>query len=289
MPVPPPTTPTAPTVVYAPYVDAYAVHIDSERVREIAEQAREAAAVARLDRDAIREQARAAADAARASADQMREFKFVGPDLSDMHIDMPRFDFNFDFQERFQTLGRIDQSNDGGLYNSGLSAIQSGQYDRALTMFDRVIAQKGTRADGALYWKGYTLFKLARTDDTIATIVAAPPRLPRRAYWNDAKVLRGRRAQSGGPADVIRTRWPLTTSLLASRGLMNAELDRDPAARQPAGGHELAGGEEARHLRARDERRRAAHQILLNTKGAGNPDLQAEAIRSSHAARQEDD
>lgn len=289
----PPTPPSAPVVVYAPSLDlidvdgmvrsARLVRLDSEQAREIAAQAREAAAqaVAHVDVDAIREQARAAVETARAAAEQSREFRLVRPDMGDFHYEMPNFDFNFDFQEKFQVMGRMDQSSDSSLYNTGLSAIQSGQFDRALTMFDRVIAQKGTRADAALYWKGYTLFKLARTEDTIAAIAQLRREYPQSAYLNDARVLEAdARKVAGQPMDPNAAAND-EIKLLAISGLMNAEPERAiPLAENLlATTNSLQVKKRAIYVLATSDDPRA-HQILLRyAKGAGNPDLQAEAIR----------
>src|SRR5512133_116526 len=47
-----------------------------------------------------------------------------------------------------------------GMYDSGLSAIDNEQWQRAIDRFDRVIQANKTRVDGAMYWKAYAQGKL---------------------------------------------------------------------------------------------------------------------------------
>jgi len=283
----PQVPPAAPVVVYTPSPDdvelvrrgAYVTRIDTEQAREIAERAREAAAqaVARIDMDAIREQARAAADSARMAADTMRQFE-IHPEFGDFDLRMPHFEYDM---QQMAVMGRMDQS-DNGSYSSGLGAIQNGQFDRAVTSFDRVIAQKGTRTDAALYWKAYALYKLGKTDDAIGAIAMLRRDYPQSAYLNDARVLEADARKSNGQAiDPAEEANNIQIKLLAIQGVMNA----DPARGIPliegvlAGTNSLSVKKRAIYLLALSDDARA-HQILLKyAKGAGNPDLQAEAIR----------
>jgi TolA-binding protein len=55
-------------------------------------------------------------------------------------------------------------------YSQARSFIERDQYDRALAPLDRVIDGRGDRADAAMYWKAYSLWKLVRRDDALSTL-----------------------------------------------------------------------------------------------------------------------
>src|SRR6266545_2775514 len=66
----------------------------------------------------------------------------------------------------FDADDRVDE-----LYSEGREAIEEGKYDRALDRFNRLIDLKSsTRTDAALYWKAYSLAKLGRGADALATL-----------------------------------------------------------------------------------------------------------------------
>ena len=60
--------------------------------------------------------------------------------------------------------------SDDGLYQNGQSALESRRWDQALVSFSQVVSRGGPRADGATYWKAYTLNKLGRRDEALAAI-----------------------------------------------------------------------------------------------------------------------
>src|SRR5690349_5359706 len=105
----------------------------------------------------------------------------VAPPLPpEVHVDVP-FDFDFQFGPQFQdqlaqvrvqadqirdqVRAQLDgfkfqgprgrRRGDDGLYSAGQRALDRSQWDEALADFDRVVANGGTRAEGALYWKAY--------------------------------------------------------------------------------------------------------------------------------------
>ncbi len=57
---------------------------------------------------------------------------------------------------------RLFRGNDNSLYGRGQNALDDHKYDQALDYFTEVVARGGPKADGALYWKAYTLIKLGR-------------------------------------------------------------------------------------------------------------------------------
>jgi len=140
--------------------------------------AAQAAAEARETRESTREATRQAMEATRANMDSMR--------------------LNQTYSYEYK-MG-------GGDYSAGKDLMNRRQYEQAITRFDRVIAQKGTNIDGALYWKAYAQYKLGKTDESLATIAALRKDHSGSPYLNDAKALEAdARRQSGkpvNPADV---------------------------------------------------------------------------------------
>jgi HEAT repeat protein len=146
--------------------------------------------------------------------------------------------------------------------------------------FDQVIAQKGAHAEGALYWKAYSLYKLGRTEDAVAAIAELRRTFAQSRYLNDARVLEADARQSSGK--------PLTgeadndeIKLLAIQGLQNS----NPEGAVPLienvlkSTNSLQVKKRALFVLASNDQP-AAHQLLVSyAKGAGNPDLQLEAIR----------
>ncbi len=163
-----------------------------------------------------------------------------------------------------------------GSYGSCVSYIHQRKYEEAIARCDRVIAQKGSRADAALYWKAYAQYKLRRNDDALATIAQLRRDQPQSRYLGDAKVLENdvRRVDpSTLPDDDLK--------LLAIQAMQHAEPDRAIPLLEGVlnATNSLQVKRRALYVLAQSTQPRA-HQILLNyAKGQGNPDLQLEAIR----------
>lgn len=167
-----------------------------------------------------------------------------------------------------------------GQYDGGLSALQRRQYDQAISRFDEVITQKAPRADGALYWKAYSLYKLGRTEDALAAIAELRRTYAQSRYLNDARVLEADARQSSGK--------PLTgdadndeIKLLAIQALQHSNPEGAVPLLESVlkATNSLQVKKRALFVLAGNDQP-AAHQLLVSyAKGAGNPDLQVEAIR----------
>jgi hypothetical protein len=273
-----PPAPMAPPVPIAPYV-VEPVYVDRFAIEDAVQAAR--AVRVQVDSDAIREanaQAREVAAQAREIAAEARAQARV--DMDRMRVEMPRIDMpRFEFQDRAFTFSGM-QDNEGG-YSSGMSAIQQQQYDRAITMFDRVIAQKSARADAAIYWKAFAQYRLAKWEDATASLGLLRKDFPQSRYLNDAKVLESDvKKMSGQRVD------PATLNNDEIKLLAISSLERTDQADQAVpllegvlnATNSLQVKRRALYVLAlRDEPR--ARQVLLNyAKGSGNPDLQVQAI-----------
>ena len=122
-----------------------------------------------------------------------------------------------------------DHSQAESQYSQARQRIDSNQYDRALEPLERVISAKGERADAAMYWKAYSLMKLARRDEALATLGQLTKQFPESPWVRDGRALEvevkqaaGQNAATDGVDD--------ETKLLALNGLMRTDPDRALAA-----------------------------------------------------------
>jgi HEAT repeat protein len=194
------------------------------------------------------------------------------------------FDFDFGFRG-------LPQSPDRSDYSSGLSYLQRRNYEQAIARFDRAIARAGSHTDGALYWKAFAEYKLGRTDDALATIATLRQNHAQSRYLGDAKMLEADVRQLAGQrlsAEQIAAMDDEQIKILAIQGIQRSN---------PEGAIPLLEGvlqatnslqvkRRALYVLALSDQPRA-RQILLNyAKGAGNPDLQMEAIKYVAANRE---
>ena len=264
LPLPPLPAPM-PTVIAAPTFEVWAVEDTVRMAREAAFHAPQA-----VDVEAIREAARSAADQARAAQEYVHLFD------QDFH----RYaDLAHDFELQARTFSLAPQAN--GTYNSGLNYLSRNQYDRAITAFDRVIAQKGSRADASLHWKAFAQFRLGQTDEALATIAQLRKDYPQSRYLNDAKALEADvRKRAGQPIDP-NAALDDQIKLLAIQGIQNADPERAIPLLEGVlnATNALPVKRNALYVLALSDQPRAREILLSYAKGAGNPDLQIEAIR----------
>jgi hypothetical protein len=223
--------------------------------------------------DALRavEWQRIGATSAREAAAQAREAMEHARAVAPMVWHPEDFHFDFEYQPSPFASSQTDSS-----YNSCLSYISSRKYDEAIVRCDRVIGQKGTRADAALYWKAYAQYRLRKNDDALASIAQLRKEYGQSRYLGDAKVLENdiRRVD---PTNVTDDEL----KLLAIQAMQHAEPERAIPLLEGVlnGTNTLRVKRQALYVLAQSTQPRA-HQILLNfAKGQGNPDLQLEAIR----------
>ena len=194
-------------------------------------------------------------------------------------------DFNFAFAQGPMPIGpgpaRVSSSDDN-TYNNGVNMVMNRQYDRAIIQFERVIGQKSTRSDGALYWKAFSQARLVRTEDSLATLAELRKEHPQSRYLGDAKVLEADvKKLAGQKLDPQQLDANDEMKLYAINGIANT----DPNTAIPLlenvlnQNNTLRNKQRALYVLALSDDPRA-HQILLRyAKGAGNPELQAEAVK----------
>src|SRR6516225_2667221 len=72
------------------------------------------------------------------------------------------------------------------IYKSATTAMNAEQWQTAIDQFSQI---KGSKADGAAYWKAYAQNKLGQKAAALETIAALVKQYPRSSWINDAKAL----------------------------------------------------------------------------------------------------
>ena len=165
-----------------------------------------------------------------------------------------------------------------GNYDHATFLLDRGRYEEAAAAFDRV--QTGAKADGALYWKAYSLNKLGRRDEALAALAKLQQGYPKSRWIDDAKVLEAEaRKNSGKPGAEDASNDEL--KLMA----INSALMSDPERGLPVIERFLKSNNSPR-LKDRalfvltQSSSPKAQQLLTDiAKGGSNPDLQMKAIR----------
>jgi len=147
--------------------------------------------------------------------------------------------------------------------------------------FDMVVDSKGTRADGALYWKAYGLNKLGKRAEAQASLEQLEREYAGSAWLNDAKALRLEVQQSTGQAVSPESQSDEELKLLAINGLMHSDPERaipllEKVLRDGKSGPKLK--ERALFVMAQNNSPKSREVIMAIAKGGGNPDLQVKAI-----------
>jgi hypothetical protein len=270
-----------------------------EHAREIAEQAREQA---REQADQAREQAEQVREQMREQSDQIREQAREQAELAreqateasrKFGLDMAgKFNYNFNFNGLTMPpmafapqsgqgfgAGRGASGNESTLYQRGQRAIDDRHWDEALADFTAVASRGGSRADGALFYKAYTLNKLGRRDESLAAIAELRKSYATSRWLDDAKALELEVKQASGPVSPD-SETDDELKLLALNGLMQSDPDRAVPLLDKVlkGAHSPKLKKEALFVLASSTVPNA-QQLLEQTARSGNPDLQVTAIR----------
>lgn len=264
----PPATPVPPVppVPPRPVLNVDLDPIFVEQARAVAEQARALSEQARMDAEIAKDDAlmRLEPELAR-----LKDFAF------EMNVPM-------DVQVPVKIAGDTGRTIGTGNYASGLALLQQRQFERAIASFDRSIAQKESRADGAQYWKAFAQYRLLRRDDALATLAALRRDHPESRYLADAKVLDAdARRVTGGAFDAEAVAADEDIRIAALRGLQRAPNEKTVGVIDGllAASHSLLVKRQAMVVLGQSRDPQAEQALLRYARGGGNPDLQAEAIR----------
>jgi tetratricopeptide (TPR) repeat protein len=173
---------------------------------------------------------------------------------------------------------------DSGSYESGKSALDNHNYEKAVETFDRVINARtpSTRADGAYYWKAYALNKLGKRDEALAALAELAKQFPQSSWLNDAKALQAEVQQAKGQPVSPENQADEDLKLYAINALINSDADRAvPLLEGLLGNPKMSPRLKERALFVLAQSRSdKAHEIVGRyAKGGSNPDLQLTAVQ----------
>ena len=171
-----------------------------------------------------------------------------------------------------------------GSYESGKSALDNHNYEKAVEIFDKVINAKNpfSRADGAYYWKAYALNKLGKRDEALAALAELSKQFPQSSWLNDAKALQAEVQQAKGQPVSPENQADEDLRLYAINALMNSDADRavpllEGLLNNPKMSPKLK--ERALFVLAQSRADKAHEIVGRYAKGASNPDLQLTAVQ----------
>jgi HEAT repeat protein len=178
-------------------------------------------------------------------------------------------------------LAGVSDDRADDLYERARDLIEEGKFERAIGDLDRVIEMKSIRADGALYWKAYSLNKLGRKADALGAISDLQQKFKDSRWAKDSKALEIEVRQSSGQPVTPESQNDEELKLIALRALMNSDPDRAiPIIEQMlAGANSPKVKDRALFVLSQSGSARARDIIGNVAKGGANPDLQLRAIK----------
>lgn len=178
------------------------------------------------------------------------------------------------------TVPEEDQTAEDRQYQSGTRALDEHQWDRAIQSFGEVVAMKGPRADGALYWTAFALNKQGNRAEALSTIENLRKTYPKSRWIGEARALESEiRGASGRPVHP-ENEPDEDLKLMAINSLMNSDSERAIPMLEKLleGGDSRALRERALFVLAQSDSPRA-HAIITDVaKGNRSPDLQEKAL-----------
>jgi HEAT repeat protein len=182
---------------------------------------------------------------------------------------------------------------DSGSYESGKSALDNHNYERAVEIFDRVINARNpsSRADGAYYWKAYALNKLGKRDQALATLAELSKQFPQSSWLNDAKALQAEVQQGKGQPVSPEDQANEDLKLYAINALSNSDPERAvPLLEGLLGNPKMSPRlkERALFVLAQSRSDKAREIVGRYAKGGSNPDLQLTAVQYLGTYRSKD-
>lgn len=166
------------------------------------------------------------------------------------------------------------------LYEDATNALDERRWDRAIRQFDRVARMKGSRADGALYWKAWAESRSGKRQDAIQTLASLEAAYPKSRWMKDAKALQLEIQQSSGSGVSLDNVEDEELKLIALYGIIENDPDRGVAAVRKIldSSSSLTMKGRALYLLAESESPKA-NALLRDVAKGGNPDLQLAAVR----------
>jgi len=166
-------------------------------------------------------------------------------------------------------------------YEAGTEQIDDGKLQQAVDTLNRVIAERSSHAEGALYWKAYALNRLGQRSDALETLETLRRTYPQSRWMDDAKALEVEVRQSSGQRVSPDAEANEDLKLIA----INSLLGSDPEQALPMlekflnGPQPLKLKERALFVLSQSGSPKAREVVARIASGSRNPELQMKAIR----------
>jgi len=166
------------------------------------------------------------------------------------------------------------------LYGKGTTALDQARYEKALQAFAEAAAMKGSRADGALYWKAFAEYKQAAMQAALESLKEIQKNFPDSRWLEQALALELEvKGALGTPVSPAATPDE-ELKLLALNGLLRTDSEQALPMIE-----KMINGQQPLHLKKRalfvlsQSKSPRAREILTSVaKSSPDPDLQLEAL-----------
>jgi hypothetical protein len=169
---------------------------------------------------------------------------------------------------------------EGRLYSEGRTALDKGQWERAIERYTQVAEMKAARADAALYWKAFAQDRQGLRAEALTTLAALQRDYPQSRYLQQAKVLEAEVRQNAGQPVRPQDQADEDLKLMALNALQHSAPEQAVPMLE-----KLLHGTASPRLKERalfvlaQSNSPQARQVLAGVaKGNSTPDLQGRAI-----------
>lgn len=170
-------------------------------------------------------------------------------------------------------------SDDERFYWNGKSALETRQWEEAISWFQRLIDKKASRADASLYWKAYAQNKLNHRVEARATLESLISGYPTSRWVDDAKSLDLQVRQASGQPVFADAEDDEDRKLLALNGMIHSDPEHAVPVidkiLQKNGSLRLK--ERALFVLAQSRSTKSRELVSKLARGGINPDLQYKA------------
>ena len=184
-------------------------------------------------------------------------------------------------RDRESERGERQRDQELTLFERASDEMDSGRWERAADAFGRVASMKGSRADGALYWRAYSQDRIGQRAEALATIAELTKSYPASRYVKQAQALEMEVRRNVGQPVSPDAQGSEDLKLMAVNSLLNS----DPEKAIPILEKLLQGPsspklrERAVFVLAQSDSPRARQLLKEIARGTSTPELQGKAIQ----------
>jgi HEAT repeat protein len=166
------------------------------------------------------------------------------------------------------------------LFDQASQLMDAGRWKTAADAFANLAAMKGSRADGALYWKAYSQDRLGRRAEALATLAELSTAYPSSRYLRQAQALDMEVRRRAGQPVSPDTQPDDELKLIAVNSLMMSDPDRAiPELEKLLQNGSPRVRERAVFVLAQSSSPRARQTLVALARGSSTPELQEKAVR----------